>query len=41
MDTLNDTQKKIPQNHTQILYFKNCPSKMGENMYTSYYVSRV
>jgi hypothetical protein len=27
---LNDTQKKIPQNHTQILYYKNCPSKMGE-----------
>jgi hypothetical protein len=30
IDTLNDTQKKIPQNHTQILYYKNCPSKMGE-----------
>ena len=33
IDTLNDTQKKIPQNHTQILYYKNCPSKMGENIY--------
>lgn len=28
IDTLNDTQKKIPQNHTQILYYKNFPSKM-------------
>ena len=34
IDTLNDTQKKIPQNHTQIWYYKNCPSKMGENIYT-------
>ena len=37
IDTLNDTQKKIPQNHTQILYYKNCPSKMGENIYTRKY----
>jgi hypothetical protein len=37
IDTLNDTQKKIPQNHIQILYYKNCPSKMGENIYTPKY----
>ena len=33
IDTLNDTQKKIPQNHTQILYYKKLPSKMM-NIYT-------
>ena len=33
-DTLNDTQKKkIPQNHTKLLHYKNCPSKMGENIF--------
>ena len=40
IDTLNDTQKKIPQNHTQILYYKNCPSKMGENIYPHLTISR-
>jgi hypothetical protein len=37
IDTLNDTQIKIPHNHTQILYYKNCPSKMGENIYMPKY----
>jgi len=37
IDTLNDTQKEIPQNHTHILYYKNCPSKTGENIYTPRY----
>jgi hypothetical protein len=31
------TIKKIPQNHAQILYYKSCPSKMGENIYTPKY----
>jgi len=37
IDTLNDTHKKIPQNHTQILYYKNSSSKMGKNIHTPKY----
>jgi hypothetical protein len=30
IDTLNDTQKKITQNPTQILYYKIAPQRWGK-----------